>query len=317
VSFDQWSFLVLGAFLELLAALHWRRSHRPGFAASRGRAFALKNLAFVEPRFVPAFDAEQRKQAVDLCVLFAGSGAAVAALGALPWEGRQGTEDSALYLVIGPMLLAHVWVGLRALARQGSDPVSAGWSTPMQQARRPATLQDYLPRGSRIVLRLCGGSVLALTVVLLLIPRLPGVDGDRLWRTPLAAVLPGMLIGYAYCEYRLRRLPALPEPADAAHLYWQDALRAQLLDGVVTGWISPTTLTFFAASFAMTRATVRDWDFVLSEGASGLAIALTLVSAGLLLVAQLKGGPWFRRRLWPTLKSGQVLMPGEPVPPAG
>jgi hypothetical protein len=101
-----------------------------------------------------------------------------------------------------------------------------------------------------------------------------------------------------------RVLSARPTPAvDAGHLYLQDAWRASAL-----GW---------------------------AHGCVSMSAALTIMGlgtaapeqlqAGIVFVPFLLGGLWlsvvltqrqhFRRRLWRTLPPGQVLLPGQQVPP--
>jgi hypothetical protein len=136
-------------------------------------------------------------------------------------------------------------------------------------------------------------------------------------RTSPVLLVPGavLLLGAAVVEVSGKRLARRPEPAiDASHLYWQDCLRVDAVRtaagmSVLATWILLQELPFLdvpPADFDYV------WSLVYAVGLSGLFVAA--IGA---VRAQDHPVDHMRSRLWPTLRSGQVLMPGEALPIAG
>lgn len=101
----------------------------------------------------------------------------------------------------------------------------------------------------------------------------------------------------------LRRVCERPESAvDQAHLYFQDAWRAQLMRGVVQGVLIGTLLLVAIAAIE-----------VLPEFTFGLLYPGGVVVLAVGLMLRERSRLWFRKRLWPGLAPGQVIRPGEEV----
>lgn len=166
---------------------------------------------------------------------------------------------------------------------------------------RELTLTDYLPHRTRRLMWVSGVAGCLTCVVL-------GVAHDQ-WVVALSGLL--LLIAPACVEWVASQLARMPEPAEnAAHLYVQDAFRADLIRASAIR--SATGGTFVTALIA--------WEMVLDDPGWVPAV---LLGVGILLTAFLfNEGPEFRKRpadymrsrLWPSLRPAEVLQPGDPVP---
>jgi hypothetical protein len=180
--------------------------------ARRGDAWARKHQAFVDRPHLREFDrlldAPRRRHAW-LLVMVAVCIAVVplpAAWGVLPWLAATcaaSTVMSALFL--------RRWI-------LGIEP------GPRVARARQVELGDYLPDPWRALMWV---SVLALAVFLILALRAPEGVHARVFLGLMVTLLGGAAFAL---EMMGRRLARTPEPAvDQAHLYWQDAMRADLV----------------------------------------------------------------------------------------
>lgn len=167
---------------------------------------------------------------------------------------------------------------------------------------RELTVADYLPRHVRLTMWAAAVAGAAVTAG-------SAVTRSEPWLLVAVPLLPAAALGIEMVGARMARMP---EPArDAADLYWQDALRADLIR-------SAANRTAYAAAFVcLVGADVDHYSDVAVVLAFGIAIAL-----GTLVVVDMLSGldepaAYMRSRLWPTLEPWDVLRPGDPLPPPG
>jgi hypothetical protein len=115
--------------------------------------------------------------------------------------------------------------------------------------------------------------------------------------TMLAVAVYAAWFGRAMCE---RPTPAV----DASHLYLQDAIRASALELVYSILQLNAVLFCIGISNSSYPALGLPFDLAMLGASLAIRLASLTVPAG-----------QFRKRLWGTLTPGQVLLPGQPVPP--
>jgi hypothetical protein len=165
---------------------------------------------------------------------------------------------------------------------------------------RELSLADYLPSRLRLAMWLAAAIGAAATARV-------AVQHDQPWAIGSAAVL---FLAPVAVEVAGARLARQPEPAvDAAHLYWQDALRSDLIRstagmatsaGLLLCLLTPTIVGFYDVA-----------DAVVWYGLGAVLLLFLLLDEGR---DQGRPAAYMRSRLWPTLGPDQVLRPGDPLP---
>jgi hypothetical protein len=196
------------------------------------------------------------------------------------------------------LALPAVYAIIRALTCEG---LSLPPGTRVARLRE-LELVDYIPQHARVIMWFAGavGFIACLLVALAGDKWLLAVSGSLVLAAPVCVELAG------------RRLARAPEPAkSAAHLYLQDALRADQVRGAaVSSVLSAAMLCNWLASGA-DRTDWVEWTLLLMN--------LVLLT-GLFIVAfkpDRKAATYMRSRLWPQFGPGQLLANGEPLPPTG
>lgn len=206
-------------------------------------------------------------------------------------EIRHGWQPYAAWLLSVPALFAilcGIW-GARPLLPPGTRVARL----------RELELVDYLPERTRQIMWLvsvCGFLACLLTSVAL-----------EKWIVGVAGLL--MLAAPASVELAGRRLARMPEPAEsAAHLYLQDALRA---DSIRFAAFASTQSGAMACIYLSMVPEAPDW-------LTWTLLALSPVLLWGLFIVAMDGreapADYMRGRLWPGLKVGQVLKPGDALP---
>ena len=176
-----------------------------------------------------------------------------------------------------------------------------------------ATRPDYLPPGPRVA-RLRELSLsdylslryrAAMWASVVLASGVAVVTALRThWWVALASVV--LVAAAAAVEVTGAWFARMPEPAgDAAHLYWQDAMRADVLRSAAS---------FVPASAALMCVAMIGFEDTLHR-VLGFVVMGVLVAPLFVLERRSKAEPAadMRSRLWPGLAPGQVVQPGEPV----
>jgi hypothetical protein len=263
-----------------------------------GEKFAADNLAYVDSEFVPQFDRTSvRRSRWGLLVWF---GAMVPGpvmhLAGLRWL------DPFAAACAGSALVGAVIAGLylRAAGREFPPPPGR----PVIARARHVRVSDYVPP---VAVCLC--------IVACVVSVVIGVDAVRVAATADFDYARGSAIGTVIVAAVIAPIAAIaplymrivcdrPESAvDQAHLYFQDAWRAQLMRGVLYGVLLGTAMLIALASVE-----------VLPDALVPAMFPYGLVAAaGLGLLLHERSKLWFRKRLWSGLAPGQVIRPGEEV----
>lgn len=264
----------------------------PRFSRSNGEHFARQHRAYVDAAFVRQFDRalvrELRHRQLTLGVPLV--------LCALVF-----TDDSSVPQALAPGIVALALCADGALRVRRTGREFERPPAPSRVARfRAVGVRDFV--GTAVVVYWLGIAVVAtaLVVGLSVIAARDGID---------ALLLARMLTGLAFALLVVtlpvvwRLMVSRPEQSsDAAHLYLQDAWRANLLRDT-------TSTAHLPAIFVL--VTLDSTNF---PDASFLAAMMGFLVAAICGVFLIDTNLHFRKRLWPTLIPGQVLMPGDPVP---
>lgn len=269
-----------------------------------GQKWAVQHLAFVTGPLTTTLDAHfaQRRRRVWILVI---------AMGAVClWIGATG-----LSLSDGGFLLIWVCIIVIGSLTAAATAAAVARTSLGQRARlaahvRAVEISDYAPsvmRWNCVVAGVFAGAAATVFVGLTVQGRVPLALGAL---AATSAIL--VVCGAAIAEWSVRQIAHTPEPAiDAAHLYWQDALRSE---SIKNAYIQ---VPLWAAQVAILGANfVRSSDPWLWTSVFWLSSFVMVVLA---LASAISGiDPLsFRKRLWPTLAPGQVLMPGDMPPRAG
>jgi hypothetical protein len=279
--------------------LAWRVAHPSDEQLRRrGQRFAGRHLAYVDSEFVPFFDRFTRWSHWVAGTAFLSMGAGIFVL---HWVDKQADPFPVVYAgVIGLASTAWAVVRLRLAGRE--FPVSRHWGG-LARPRR-VTLSDYVPPSVQVLTWLVLAAVVTVTFDLAGSAQ-PWRDGLSVRIGSTAAVV---LLAAAGCSLFAfgRTMCERPQPAmDPCHLYFQDAWRSEFLLGAFA----------FLCFGAFAYLSVIGFYVDLPGWLDSIGFqALTVAGVGY-LVAFIRSSRHFRERLWPTLAPGQVLLPGEPVPP--
>ncbi|MGL5809125.1 MAG: hypothetical protein ACRCYQ_04185 [Nocardioides sp.] len=290
MSFDQK--LNASAALLLLLAAGYHFSWSPSRQRAHGQPWAKKNLAYVESDLVGHIDARWRWESRL-------RGATILAMAAqCAWLVYTDTLQE-YFLRFWVVMIAVGATGLVARAILMTRPVGDARTRALARVRQVRTT-DYAHPLSHACVTASGVIGLSLILTLLVFPDL----------VVASARVPGIIAGVAVftsagcAAWAARRICRQPIPArDAAHLYWQDALRADQIRRCYYEadlWGLQAALWFIA-----------DRERYLTQNASGLLAVVPLGLMVMTLIADHLGDMRFRKRLWPALAPGQVLMPGE------
>jgi hypothetical protein len=172
---------------------------------------------------------------------------------------------------------------------------------------RAVAVSDYVSPGVRYSCWFSGAAAVAGAVVVA-----SGVADERSGGAARVAVV-ALIVQAAVVvltEWAARKVVAEPVTAqDAAHLYWQDALRSDtVLDGFLRAPLSVSLMMMSVPDMVLTPGVSTD----LAPAFLATAAVLILVSLGL-STARLAATPRFRTGLWPMLGAYEVLHPGLPV----
>lgn len=287
------SWLAVGIIAPLMVVLLVVFVRAPRNAASAGRRFARQHLAYVDAEFVAAFDRETvRRQRIGIVVLLPTVVWYVLAM--LDHE----TSTLAVTLVPGVLALAASTEGLWRVVRAGRE-FAVGPGRPGFARGRQPVVRDYV--GNLTVVRLVLQGLLGATQVGGAIAW-AGADG---WSPPAAGLLASGIVVLALslaAPLAWAVVVRRPQRAvDPAHLYFQDAWRAEALRN--TGPLPMVVPIAAQAAWPQDSAAVGSLVVVL------LLLAFATIGTG--LVDELRR-LHFRARLWPTLRPGQVLLSGEP-----
>jgi len=306
VSFEVAFVLACVTLLLAAAASVFWAARSPRRRRSRGERFARDYLVWVDPPMVGDFDealARRLRCGGWLLVLMALTVGALSLVGDPIW-GDLGLMIAFTMLIAGLPIagLLASWVASRNLPS----------GTPAALRRAPE-LADYVPRYERVMAWVVAVGSLVVGVMTGL-SRNTFPDAPSPW----VSALPCLAVAAAVptVELLARRLAAQPLPAlDAAQLYWQDALRAELLrrsyQPLILSVVYVWQWSGLAVPWHRGPLAGHDSEVLLPVG----ALAITLGYAVLFLAHQEQPGTrWFRRRLWPSLEPWQVVRPGDHVP---
>jgi hypothetical protein len=167
-------------------------------------------------------------------------------------------------------------------------------------------LSDYVGGWTRLLTWIAVAVAVGLATLLALLWRRGDAPGTLVAVATIDAAVALGLMGITHWFGRV--LCDRPTPAvDASHLYLQDAWRATLLSRAHTNVGYICHLLFYGL---LLSGSSLHWVIEVHL----LPLVCLVISAWpLLLYIQPRQ---FRRRLWRTLPSGSVLLPGQPVPPA-
>lgn len=302
MSINAWALLFMAAVLAVIAvcgAIIERPSRRLARADRRADEWAHRMLAFIPPD----------QAAVVRSIFIGGRFPATlllwvaAALGLWSVMGVDSPTSAELAMVVG---VASVGLGLLVIEtrHQAARLIDAG----LQRSARPRAvgMSDYLPTPLRWLGPVSVGGLLGLLAWNVVSSQ---VDPGTVLFVLVAASVVGCY--YLVVEWSARKVAAAPSGGpDACAMYWQDALRAR----------------FMATAFRRGQLLVLLPLMALlsNDGATGAtALSQLAVFAGLVLSALASSAlsaseqrpERLRKRLWPTLAAGQVLMPGDTVPP--
>ena len=268
--------------------------------ARRRRDFTDRTGAYLDPHFTVAFDRETRRTLRWLGVLALALGAFFEVALDLDLEVRSPNATFAPYSVLAAVwLAAFATTRLRSAGRVFTVP---GSPTAVARPRR-VVIGDYVGWPLQMATWLLVAADVALAAV-----------STGAWRrgevpaAELAIGLSGMGITVVMSAATLwfaRALCERPTPAvDPSHLYLQDAWRARSLSSAYGAVCLSGYVAFLGLVFV---PDVRWLD-------SAMGVAMYPVMGAILAIG-LSQATWFRRRLWRGLPPGQVLYPGQQLPP--
>ena len=261
-----------------------------------GESFARRNQAYVAAEFVTDFNRAAVRVQRYIAAVFVFNLSGIWLLDVTADLRRLGNLAYVPVLSLSFAVLALL--RLRVAGREFETPPGRRL---VARARRVVP-GDYIPISSRLLTAVSALWVGALGVVAFVLAR----SGQLPARVGAATALSAAVtVGLAVVVHVATRATCDRRQAavDACHLYFQDAWRSESLAYAYwsVSWCAfLTTLGLFATADA------PEWlESMLGPAAAALLVVTVCV------IAPRKQ---FRKRLWPTLAPGQVLMPGEQVP---
>lgn len=292
---EQLSLAALGLFL-LGLGLNDLRAMAPSKLSEQGNTWAASQLAYIDGPFTPTLDQHFRFERRQRASISLGLGAVLVVLAI-----TQFTQQSGLLLILWSLIIffgtASTTGSVVSTARIAADlPVGSAAHS------RAVCVGDYAPLLMRASSVIAGAGSAVTAVWLLSVMIWTG------WTWSLVVIiLLAVLVAAAavIAEWAARTIAETPQRAkDAAHLYWQDALRSNMIKQAYVGvplWAGQVLIQGGIAIYAESPPFMVPLGFAL--------VVVSAVSA--LSATSLR----FRARLWPTLAPGQVLMPGDLPPP--
>ncbi|WP_181010068.1 hypothetical protein [Ornithinimicrobium sufpigmenti] len=224
---------------------------------------------------------------------------------ALVWPGEPPLDDGgwlviSLLVVLGAAgtVVAELWrPGVPGEGPRAARTVAPGFG-------------DYVPRQAFL---LSAGLVAAGLVALVATLSVGGsrwFSAEVLWRSPVPVLLVALAVLTLLSWWAVRRVLDAPQPAaDESELYWQDALRAHTLTGLLTPLALVALLAISVCGVTLDDAASQ---VAADAGQVGPAWSLALLIAGyvvplVIVVTLLATSPWwvrphagdrFRSRLW-------------------
>lgn len=272
--------------LGLMALALWRSATSRTSFATKGSSFATRNKCIVEQRYVPVLDQRFREQE-QAAALGVGVGAILYLPLALVDDGRS-------LLVSFPLIMATTSL-VRSLHICWQSTRSAVAQIELSRVARLRSVgaEDLVSPWLRVAAWLTVLSAVGAVAVAASI----GAPQRWVWGLSIAGVL--LVTCQLIVDGTARWVAAQPERAeDSAHLYWQDAFRAEALSEAYVA-------SAMASGLVMVVLWPLTFDWPPWVGFPLLGMALALV-----LPASRNGRLRFRRRLWGWLGPGEVIPPG-------
>jgi hypothetical protein len=311
MSFETWVRLVFAGLLMGGGVANVGLSFSRKWLASRGRAFAKRNLAWIGASLVHEFDALTRRRArgIGVISLIVAAGVATIPLPAHDDDTELSFLVASVAVAFFAMVALHLWL-LVASAPAGEPRLRVART-------RAVSLNDYVWPWSRASFLALSVVALAVALVGIAASRQPGVDAARSLMS--AGLSLTFVVGVLVTDRVVAHIAGIREPAeDQAHLYWQDAYRAETIARLYGLWVSGAVGMVAQAttgiSHALTEAHKSNPVSEMGAWMLPITAAVVLIPTALSAVHGRPGQQWFRKRLWPTLAPGQVLRPGETVP---
>ena len=270
----------------------WLTFPTPALLPAGRETFTTRTGAYLDPVFTGPLDAtagRALRTAGALCVLLVAGYLVV----------QQVTDLAPALVVMPPLGLLLAGLSTVRLRMAGREFVVPDGRSAVARPRR-VVVADYVP-WLVPALTWCG-VVIALASAVLALRGRHEVDTTAVVLAADTAVLVVLVL---FFEWYGRALCERPTPAvDASHLYLQDAWRADAL-------ISAYCVVCINAMLLTMGITASATGSSATETLLGFAAPLTVVA-----VIAVPRAHHFRQRLWGTLRPGQLLLPGQPVPPA-
>jgi hypothetical protein len=275
-----------------LAFAGWQVWRRPPSLERVQRGFATVHGAYLDPSFLSPLHAMSRRsrRLSALSTLAMATGGAI-----LVWQ----TDLAPILVVASVLSVSLVLDSAQRLADAGREFVVLDSRSAVARPRR-VVLSDYVPPGAQLLTWVSVTVVVIGSAAILREHAEIGRPATILVATGATAIVAEA----AFAAWFGKVLCDRPTPAvDASHLYLQDAWRASALEGV------HFQLRLCAVLFTLA--------IPMSSPDLGFGLGIGLVASGLAIHLAAKALPprHFRARLWHTLQPGQVLLPGQPVPP--
>lgn len=289
-------FLCLLGLILLGLSLNDLRSRSRVKLSVQGNEWAASHLAYVEATLTSVFDRHRAYQRRSRAAIAAALGFI---LTGTAWMHLSQAETVFLlgWTVVITFGVATTTASVYATAFMTEEFVggSAAHS-------RAVTVGDYVPMHTRAIAGFSGACAAIAMLILMTVALRTGIT----WSFCVSIVLSSLVaVAAVVAEWAANTIAGTPQPAkDAAHLYWQDALRSDAIGEAYLGiplWAGQVAL------YSSIWLDVEIFDWFAPAGFALLALSV--------LAAWGAQSLRFRRTLWPTLLPGQVLMPGELPPP--
>lgn len=263
-----------------------------GFRTWQVDDLARRVGARVRPGLRPVLETKlaRRTRAVGVGILLGG---VVLLLLTLLWPGEPPLDGGGWLVISGVLVLGAggtVVAELRRPGVPGEGPRAARTHAP--------GFSDYVPRQA---VRLTGGLVLVGLLTLLGTLLLGGsrwFSAEVLWRSPVPVLVVALVVLTLLTWWAARRVLDAPQPAaDETELYWQDALRAHTLNGLLLPLALVALLGFSVCGAVLDDAASR---VAAEAGQVGPAWTMALLVAGYavpfaIIVTLLVTSPWWAR----------------------
>lgn len=261
--------------------------------ARAGNAWARQHQAYVSPALVPALDAwlDRARRRAGVVVL-------AVSLGLIFTPSRWLTDTRGVLLLWWVAILMGITFALFAVTDFRRPFVAVGRESGVARIRAVG-IGDYVWLPARVVAWVVAAFALLVAGFVLT----QWARGVMALSAPVISVVANavvVVIGIGVAEWAGRRISGRPEPAlDKADLYCQDVLRAQSIQPLYQG------TGLWGAQLGSAAAASG------TLGSTWLSGGLVLAGMALALASLLQLRPpttHLRRRLWPDLAPGQVIV---------